>query len=274
MIPIQKAKVLQGQVALITGASSGIGAAVARKLAGKGLRCIITARRAKNLALLATEIQAKGGEAIAITCDLADDGARQALVQQVAQQYGTPRVLVNNAGLGWYGYYEKMPWDVVKEVVEINVLAMAHLTTLLLPAMKRAKQGHIINIGSIAGGFPNQGVAVYSASKAFMDAFTTSLHRELVHSGVHVGVIRPGAVKTGFSVAAAAKAGGGHLPTEKGGISALHVADAVWSVLLRPRRVVYVPWYMRSTLWLENTLGWLIDRLGPLLLQRAEKTGV
>ena len=175
-------------LAVISGASSGIGAATARTLAGRGWRVVLAARRAERLRLLAAEIQAAGGQAEIFPVDLADPSGRLALFAAFPQA----DLLVNNAGLGWYGYAEKMPWNLAQEMIAVNMAACVQLCQLYLPGMRARRRGHIINVGSIVGGMPNQGVALYSASKAFLDTFTTAVYRELRGSGVEISVVRPG----------------------------------------------------------------------------------
>jgi len=125
-----------------------------------------------------------------------------------------------------------------------------------------------VNVGSISGGFPSQGVAVYGASKSFLDSFTTALHRELGGSGVKVSILRAGPVQTEFCRTAASLPGGFHLPTEHIGISAQAVALAVLRLIKKPRRVLYVPSWLAITPWIEACFGRLIDQLGPLMLKR------
>ena len=176
-----------GKTALITGASSGIGAAAAASLAAQGLKVILVARRQEKLEQLAREISALGGQALVMTADLSTPQGVEQLVRVLFQKGISVGVLVNNAGFGWYGYYADIAWEIAREMLQVNISAVIQLTRLLLPGMLERRCGHIINIGSIAGSLPNQGIAVYSASKAFLDAFTTSQHRELRGSGVHAG---------------------------------------------------------------------------------------
>jgi hypothetical protein len=156
-------------------------------------------------------------------------------------------------------------------MLAVNITAVAHLTSLFLPQMRRRDKGHIINIGSIAGGFPNQGVALYSASKSFLDAFTTVLHRELRGSHVSISVIRAGPVHTEFFDQAAHLANGSRIPAERFGISPEKVAERIWELIRRPRRVIYVPRALAVTPWIELMFGRVVDRLGPLLLRRGQK---
>lgn len=263
-----KHKAWQGKTALVTGASSGIGEAIARKLAQQGLKVILAARREKRIHQLAAEFNAASGTALAFPADLAKESDRFELSQFVKSNTGSLDVLVNNAGLGWYGYYAHMPWAIAFEMLQVNIGAVTHLTSLFLPGMQSHGSGHIVNIGSIAGSLPSQGVALYSASKSFLDAFTTSLFRELQGTKVHVSVVRAGPVRTEFFEMAANRPSGGHIPAEKYGVSSELVAQRLWGVLQRPRRIIYVPRMLAITPWIELLFGWLEDRIGPLLLRR------
>lgn len=253
------------KTALVTGASSGIGAAVSRRLAREGLRVILVARREDRLNALVAEILADGGAAQALPADLTSEAERIRVAGRV-QEAGGLHVLVNSAGQGWYGFYSQMPWEVARDLLAVNVSAAAHLTRLCLPGMLAQGYGRIINMGSMVGGFPNQGVAVYAGSKAFLDAFTTSLYRELRGSGVTVSVLRPGPVASEFFEASLGREGGGRIPGERFAISPEAVAGAVWSLVRRPRRYAYVPWFVSASPWIELLFGWIVDRLGPLLL--------
>ncbi|MCC6147099.1 MAG: SDR family NAD(P)-dependent oxidoreductase [Anaerolineaceae bacterium] len=255
-------------IAVVTGASGGIGAAITRRLAGRGLCVIAVSRSLERLKALAAEDHPGGGVVIPFLLDLNNPDSAEHLYEEVARLYAPIRVLVNNAGLGWYGYFDEMPWEVAGEIIRVNMVTTVHLTNLFLPGMKARQLGRIINIGSVVGSIPSQGVVMYAASKAFMDAFTTALHRELVRTGVRVGVVRAGPVRTEFYSRAAGRANGRRLPTERMGISADQVARVACSLLDRPRQVVYAPAYLAVTPWVEACFGWLMNRLGPLLLER------
>lgn len=256
---------------LITGASSGIGAAAATSFAAKGLKVVLVARRQEKLEQLAREISALGGKALVIPADLSTPYGVEQLFRELFQKGISVDVLVNNAGFGWYGYYAEMAWETAREMLQVNVSAVIQLTRLLLPGMLERRCGYVINIGSIAGSLPNQGIVMYSATKAFLDAFTTSLHRELRGSGVQVSVIRPGPVKTEFFQTARTLPEGGSIPAERFAVSAERVAGTIVNLLDHPRRVVFVPWFLGVSGWLELAFGGLIDRLGPLLLRRRKQ---
>jgi hypothetical protein len=259
---------LTDQTCVITGASSGIGAEIAIKMAREGKTAVLVARRQEKLEEIRQKIHQDGGRAEIFLADLAEDREREALYAWVKDHYGGADILVNNAGFGWYGYYCEMPWELAQQMIQVNVNAAVHLTSLFLPQMRERRSGHIINIGSIAGGFPNQGVAVYSASKSFLDAFTSGLHRELHGSGVQVSVVRAGPVQTEFFDRAALHNARGRIPAERFAIQPRQVAERVYDLLHHPRKVVYVPRALAITPYIELFFGRLIDRLGPALLRR------
>jgi hypothetical protein len=261
----------KGKIAVVTGASSGIGAVTAHTLAAAGMRVVLVARRLDRLLGLKNEIESSRGQADVIAADLSNEHDRLQVFTRVTSITREVDVLINNAGFGWYGYYADMPWETAHEMIQVNIAAAAHLTSLFLPGMRERNTGHIINIGSISGSIPSQGVALYSASKAFLDAFTTALHRETRKSHVHISIVRAGPVKTEFCSTAAERESGRHLPTESIGVPAETVARQIWKLLLRPRRVVYIPAILRLTPWVELSFGWLEDLIGALLLKHKPK---
>jgi short-subunit dehydrogenase len=261
---------LKRKLTLITGASSGIGAVTAKRLAAAGMRVVLVARRLPRLLGLKKEIEQAGGLADIIRADLSEDADRLRVFAET-KALGPIDVLINNAGFGWYGYYADMPWETARDMIQVNISAAAHLTSMFLPDMRSRNAGHIINVGSIAGGFPNQGVAVYSATKSFLDSFTTVLYRELRGTKVNISVVRAGPVRTEFAESALKQDRSGHIPTENVGVTSEVVAERIWKLLLHPRKVVYVPPILRITPWIELTFGWLVDRLGPLLLRKQSR---
>ena len=261
----------RGKVAVITGASSGIGAETARRLAQEGLKVVLVARRQERLESLAAHIREAGGEALVITADIADENERLRVVEEVRAAYETVDVLVNSAGFGWYGFGTEMPWTLAWQMLQVNVSAVVRLTLLLLQDMKTRNSGHIVNIGSIVGSLPSQGVALYGATKSFVDAFTTALYRELRGTGVHISVVRAGAVDTEFYDLASGQPGGKRIPAERLAIRPEAVADRIWSLLNKPARVAHVPRLLWLVPWVELCFGWLIDRVGPLLLRRQSR---
>ncbi len=258
----------RGKIALITGASSGIGEATARLLGLHGLRTVLVARRAERLMKIADEIGEQGGQADVIPADLTQEDDRFHLYERITHEIGPVEILVNNAGFGWYGFYADMPWETALEMLQVNVTAALHLTRLFLTDMRNRNSGHIINVGSISGSIPSQGIALYGASKSFLDAFTTAVYRELSGTQVHIGVVRAGPVTSEFYQQARKRLYGRAIPAERFAISSERVAQCIWRLLKHPKRVVYIPSLLRVTPWIELLFGWIVDRLGPLHLRR------
>ena len=140
---------LKNKVAIITGASIGIGAATARKLSSHGMNVVMIARRKERLELLAEEIHATGGSAEVIEGDLSREDDRWRIYEHVTRSTGSPEILINNAGFGWYGYGADIPLPMALQMVQVNVSAVVHLTLLFLRDMIQQNRGHIINIGSV-----------------------------------------------------------------------------------------------------------------------------
>ena len=260
--------VWKDKIAVVTGASSGIGAATSKRLAREGVQVVLVARRLDRLEKLAVEIRQAGGRAYPLPADLTLETDRSNLFREVTSLHGDVDLLVNNAGVGWYGYGVDMPWKTAWQILQVNVEAVVQLTLDFLRTMRRRNTGHIINVGSISGSLPSQGVAIYGATKSFLDNFTTALYRELTGTHVHVSVVRAGPVRTEFGEAALLQANGGHLPTGHVGVTADYVAWRIWKLMLHPRRVIYVPGWLRVVPWTELSFGWIIDKLGPLLLRK------
>ena len=187
--------------AVVTGASSGIGADIARELAARGHGVTLVARREERLRELAAEL----GDTVrveVITCDVADSDARALLFDAVADRGLTVDILVNNAGIGTIGSVIKTP--VADEVaqVRVNVEAVIDLTTRAVAQMVPRRRGAILNVGSTAGYHPFPGQAGYAATKAFVKAYTEAVRAELKGTGVTVAMLAPGPVRTEFLEAA------------------------------------------------------------------------
>jgi short-subunit dehydrogenase len=175
---------------LVTGASTGIGRATALRLARKGARVWAAARDEQRLKALSAEQP----EIVPVPADVSDNADRAALVEQCEPV----DVLVNNAGLGWKGLVEDMAPSKVRELFDVNVLALIDLTKRVLPGMLERSRGHIVNVGSIAGYVAAPGETVYCATKFAVQGFTDGLRREVAGRGVDVTLIAPGPIKTEF----------------------------------------------------------------------------
>jgi short-subunit dehydrogenase len=181
---------LNGSRVLVTGASTGIGRVTALRLAHNGARVWAAARDEQRLKSLAAEHP----EIVPVPADVSDNADRAALVEQCEPV----DVLVNNAGLGWKGLVEDMAPVKVRELFDINVLALIDLTQRVLPGMLERRRGHIVNVGSIAGYVAAPGETVYCATKFAVQGFTDGLRREVAGRGVQVTLIAPGPIKTEF----------------------------------------------------------------------------
>ena len=184
--------------ALITGASSGIGAALAREYARRGVPLILTARRAERLEALADELRSRV-EVVVIAADLADPGAPAALHAGIAARGLHVAHLVNNAGYGVPGRYLSSDWKAHADSLQVMLTAVCELTHRFLPAMEAAGYGRIVNVASLAGLVPaSAGHTLYGATKAFLIRFSESLALETTAKGVHVCALCPGFTYTEF----------------------------------------------------------------------------
>ncbi len=190
---------LQGKVALITGASSGIGEATALALAAQGAKVALAARRVERLEALMQRITESGGEALPLACDVADANQIRLAVQAVQDQWGRLDVLVNSAGIAVLGPILGADTNEWQRVVSVNVLGLMYATHAVLPLMKALGGGHIINISSTAGRVAPSGMSVYCASKWAVNGFSESLRQEALAYKVRVTLIEPGLVATEFS---------------------------------------------------------------------------
>lgn len=183
------------RAALITGASSGIGAEIARDLHGRGHHVVLVARRIDRLAELAAEL---GGRTSVVPADLSRREARATLADQVAQLGLEIDILVNNAGLSTMGPQQRANTDAELDMLEVDVAAVVDLCTRFVPPMVSRRRGAVLNVASVGAFGPLPGQAVYGASKAFVLSYTHALRAELKGAGVSVVTLCPGPVHTGF----------------------------------------------------------------------------
>ncbi|MFE2565533.1 SDR family NAD(P)-dependent oxidoreductase [Streptomyces mirabilis] len=193
---------LTGTVALVTGASSGIGAATARRLAEDGASVALVARRKGRLDDLAAEIEKAGGTALVVEADITDRTQAEAAVQQAVEHFGRLDTLVNNAGLMLLGPIVGADVDEWERMLAVNVQGLLHTTHAALPHLLKAaddgprKVADIVNISSIAGRVAWNGYGVYNLTKFGVNGFTESLRQEVTQRHVRVGVLEPGGVDT------------------------------------------------------------------------------
>ncbi len=191
---------LHGRTALVTGASAGIGREIARVLAREVGTLILVARRRERLEELAGDLTASQCKlrVVVRAVDLVDRAATAAMLDGLEREGVAVDVLVNNAGFGDYGLFEKSGWTKLEQLLELNVVSCTYLLHRLVPPMVGRGHGAILNVGSSAGMFPTPGLAVYSASKAYVNLLSEALYAELAGTGVTVTVLCPGPVPTEF----------------------------------------------------------------------------
>ncbi|MEA2444246.1 MAG: hypothetical protein QOJ12_1538 [Thermoleophilales bacterium] len=187
---------LDGKVALITGASSGIGAATARALAREGAAVGLGARRVERLEELKQQIEADGGRALAMGVDITDEDQARAFVERGRDELGSVDILVNNAGVMLLGPVMGTSTDEWRTMVNVNLLGLLYCTHAALPIMAEQQSGHIVNLSSVAGRVASAGSAVYNLTKWGVGAFSEALRQEVLHIGVRVTIIEPGFVET------------------------------------------------------------------------------
>ncbi|HJR04273.1 MAG TPA: SDR family NAD(P)-dependent oxidoreductase [Methylomirabilota bacterium] len=248
----------RGRVALVTGASSGIGAATARALAGAGMRVALCARRKDRLEQLAADLTGQGGEATVHAVDVTDALAVRAMVDEVAERWGRLDVLVNNAGRGFSATLEQTSAEELRALIELNVVAVLGATQAALPIMRRQGRGHIINISSIVGRRAVPYRAAYSATKFALGALSEALRVELTGTGIAVTLVYPiRTTGTEFHEAEVQKVRWRPMGPVQ---SAERVAQAILSCVRRPRPEVYPYWPLRILAVMSVIAPGLVDR--------------
>lgn len=249
-------------VFLVTGASSGIGEAVARLFAEEGYRVSMGARRLERLQAVAQDIESAGGQSITIQSDLTIFEDIQRLISETLDQFGRIDVLLNNAGFGRIKWLEELdPIEDIQAQIQINLITTILVAREVLPHMIQRREGHIINMGSMGGLVASPTYTVYSASKFGVRGFTEALRREVGVYGVHVSGIYPGAVNTEFKQHAGIDRKTGRTTPASLQLQPGDVARAVLSVVRRPRRELIIPWQMRLTVWMNILFPGIVDRI-------------
>ena len=187
---------LEGRVAAVTGASSGIGEATAIALAKAGASVALGARRLDRLEDLAARINADGGTAVAIECNVADEESAHGFVNGAAEQLGRLDILVNNAGVMLLGPIEGADTDEWRQMIEVNLLGLLYCTQAAMPHLRDGGHGHVVNVSSVAGRSASAGVGVYNATKWGVTGFSEALRQEAAHSKIRVTCVEPGLVAT------------------------------------------------------------------------------
>jgi short-subunit dehydrogenase len=252
---------LKNKVVLITGASSGFGEDAARLFAKEGCKVVLAARRLDRLQALAAEIQNQGGEALAIPVDVSEPAEIDVMVQTALDLYERIDILFNNAGYGSVDWFENLkPERHIETLIQVNLTGTMLVTRAVLPHMLARRQGHIINMISVAGLIASPLFTTYSASKFGLRAFTDALRREVSPLGIRVSGIYPGPASTEFgkklertrSREKVKKLRYPHL-------TSTYVATRVVEVAKHPTRRLIIPWWYRILITFDTLFPSVVD---------------
>lgn len=230
---------------LVTGASSGIGLELARCFAADGSNLILVARTTAAMERLAAEFRRERKiEVQVVTADLSKPGASQAIFDAMQGRGAVVDVLVNNAGFGLHGAFAELPLTRQLEMIQVNVTSLVALTGLFVPGMVQRGRGGVLNVGSVAGFLPGPYMAIYYATKAFVESFSEALFEELRGTGVNVTNLCPGPTESNFSKIARAYRSRAHQTSK---MSAAEVATAGHRAF-RQKRCLCVPGFKNRVL--------------------------
>jgi short-subunit dehydrogenase len=252
---------------VITGASSGIGAATARLLAGEGWRVVLVARRQERLQSLADEIESVGGEAAVEALDAADGEAVAAMSQWVVAEIGTPELIVNSAGAGVWKFLEETSPEEIRQMLGAPFLAAANTSRAFMSAMLEARRGLLLHVGSPASLMPWPGATAYTSSRWALRGLHEALCMDLAGTGVTSSMVYFGEVSSEYFEANTDSHQ--YIPSI-GRLVPLSTPEACAEVILtvtrRPRRVVFHPFQLRLMWWMARIspgpTRWLITRTG------------
>jgi NADP-dependent 3-hydroxy acid dehydrogenase YdfG len=241
---------LTGKVALVTGASSGIGEATAIALAGAGAAVAIGARRRDRLDALAGKLRDGGARVLQLDLDVTDEEACAAAVARTRDELGGLDVLVNNAGVMLLGTIVGADTEDWRRMIQTNVMGVMYMTAAAIEGMVEQGSGDIVNMSSVAGRQARKGAGVYNASKWAVNAFSESLRQEVTGRGVRVGLVEPGAVATELTdhiTQADAKAASVQMYTSMRALQPEDIARAVLHLVTQPPHVAVNELLIRPT---------------------------
>jgi NADP-dependent 3-hydroxy acid dehydrogenase YdfG len=242
---------MTGKVALITGASSGIGEAAAIALAQAGAAVAVSGRRKERLGSLVQRIEAAGGKGLALPGDVSVEGDATRAVQNTVAELGRIDILINSAGVNEAGGVESLPLELWRKVIDINLMGTLYTCKAAVPLMKAQGSGDIINISSTAGRRAAAAFAAYATSKFGLTGLTESLRQEVGGAGIRVCIIEPGATQTeiaeSITDANAREMIRAHV-SKQGAMAASDIADAIMFVLALPPRANVSQMLIRPTI--------------------------
>jgi len=263
---------LTGKVAIVTGASSGIGEATAFEFAMAGADVVLAARRIARLERLAEAIQQHGGSALPVQTDLTQINQIKNLVQTTFATYGHIDVLANIAGTGHYDWFEEQSSENLREHFEVNVIGLAELTREVLPIMKAQRSGHILNMCSYASRISVPPLTIYASTKYAVEGLTDGLRRELIPWGIKVSRIHPsGVTGTEFKEKAARDGGLQFKSIALGRVSRKRVARVMVRLVQHPRRAVFLGRLYDIPVLVDKFFPGLIDWISSIWVRNKQR---
>ena len=248
---------LSEKVAIVTGASAGIGAAVVRALAAEGANVLLTARRAERLNALVTELTMLPGRRVALAGDIRDAAFCQQLIEAAASEFGRIDILINNAGLGHRSPLSQTPVEHMQTIVDTNLLAVMQTCQAAIPYMRKQGEGHIVNVSSIVGQRPLPNSGFYCASKSALNFLSRSLRMELSAENITVSLLYPGLTATEFQDAVL---GGGRKQRWRG-VRPERVAKVTLRGLKKRQQEIYITQIDRVFTHFNRLFPHLTDQL-------------
>ena len=266
---------LDGKVAIITGASSGIGEATAREFAQAGAITVLAARRLERLQKLQREIEAIGGQALAVRTDLTDINQITNLVQTTLAAFDRIDILANIAGWAFYDWFEELSAEEVRNAFEVNVLGLAELTRQVIPTMKEQRSGFILNMSSYVSRLSVPPLTVYASTKYAIEGLTDGLRRTLQPWGIKVIRIHPSSVSgTEFNKQPRRPGGVEYKPVPIGRISRERLARHLVGLIEKPRRALFISRLYEVPVQLNRFFPEVVDFFSETWIRRKRKDEV
>jgi short-subunit dehydrogenase len=256
-------KKLENKVAIVTGASTGIGEAIAKLFASEGAKLALAARSLDKLETLARSL---GPDVLPLRTDMTDPTQIREMVRLTVERFGRLDILINNAGVGLYGTFAEMPPEHLQHLVATNWLGPAYAIQAAIPYLRKQRRGQIINISSVAGKVAIPWMTAYSSTKFALNALSYGLRMELEEDNIQVISVCPGRIKTPFNANAFKDASTSPLPP--GGISPERVARAILRASLRGTREIIVPAGNWSFVWFHFPIPGIVDWMMVRYLRR------
>lgn len=258
---MKRRSAMDGKVAIITGASSGIGEATAREFAQAGAITILAARREKRLRNLQNEIEEMGGTALAVPTDVTDPDQIKNLVQTTVSNFGRIDILANIAGWALYQWLEEMSHEDLRKAYDVNVIGLAEVSRQVIPVMQRQRSGIIINMSSYASRISTPPLTVYASTKYAVEGLTDGMRRTLLPWGITVMRVHPSSVSgTEFNERVVREGGIRYSTLPLGRISREHLARQLVEMVEKPRRSLFISRLYDPLVFLDQHFPGLVDR--------------